>query len=153
MANNLDPSAILGQLTAGFVKLPLSQKILFPLLIIASIAGIIFVSKWANRPDYAVLFSDLEPQDASAVVERLKEQKVKYEIRGDGRTIAISPPDMVHEVRMGLAGDGVPKGGIVGLEIFENTNLGTTTFQEKIKFQRAIQGELERTISSLDFLT
>ncbi len=153
MANNLDPSAILGQLTAGFVKLPLSQKILFPLLIIASIAGIIFVSKWANRPDYAVLFSDLEPQDASAVVERLKEQKVKYEIRGDGRTIAISPPDMVHEVRMGLAGDGVPKGGIVGLEIFENTNLGTTTFQEKIKFQRAIQGELERTISSLESVT
>jgi len=153
VANNLDPSAILGQLTAGFVKLPLAQKILFPLLIVASIAGIIFVSKWANRPDYAVLFSDLEPQDASAVVERLKEQKVKYEIRGDGSTIAISPPEMVHEVRMGLAGDGVPKGGIVGLEIFENTNLGTTTFQEKIKFQRAIQGELERTIGSIEAVT
>jgi flagellar M-ring protein FliF len=153
VANNLDPSAILGQLTAGFVKLPLTQKILFPLLIVASVAGIIFVSKWANRPDYAVLFSDLEPQDASVVVERLKEQKIKYEIRGDGSTIAISPPDMVHEVRMGLAGDGVPKGGIVGLEIFENTNLGTTTFQEKIKFQRAIQGELERTISSLESVT
>lgn len=153
MANNLDPSAILGQLTAGFVKLPLTQKILFPLLIVASIAGIIFVSKWANRPDYAVLFSDLEPQDASAVVERLKEQKVKYEIRGDGSTIAISPPEMVHEVRMGLAGDGVPKGGIVGLEIFENTNLGTTSFQEKIKFQRAIQGELERTIGSIEAVT
>lgn len=153
MANNLDPSAILGQLTAGFVKLPLTQKILFPLLILASVAGIIFVSKWANRPDYAVLFSDLASQDASAVVERLKEQKIKYEIRGDGSTIAISPPEMVHEVRMGLAGDGVPKGGTVGLEIFENTNLGTTTFQEKIKFQRAIQGELERTISSIEVVT
>ena len=153
MANSFDPSAVLSQLTAGFVKLPLAQKILFPLLIAASVGGIIFVSKWANRPDYAVLFSDLEPQDASAVVERLKEQKVKYEVRGDGSTIAISPPDMVHELRLSLAGEGVPKGGVVGLEIFENTNLSTTTFQEKIKFQRAIQGELERTISSLESVT
>lgn len=150
MANTFDPSAVLSQLTAGFVKLPLTQKILFPLLIVGAVSGIVFVSNWANRPDYAVLFSDLEPQDASAVVERLKEQKVKYEVRGNGSTIAISPPEMVHELRMGLAGEGIPKGGIVGLEIFENTNLGTTTFQEKIKFQRAIQGELERTISSLE---
>ncbi|MBX7139131.1 MAG: flagellar M-ring protein FliF [Oligoflexia bacterium] len=150
MASSIDPGAILTQLTQGYIKLPLVQKIVFPLLIVASVSGIIFVSKWANRPDYAVLFSDLEPVDSSAVIQRLKSQKIDYEIRGDGRTIAISPPEAVHELRIALAGEGVPKGGTVGLEIFEGTNLGTTTFQEKIKFMRAIQGELERTIGSLD---
>ncbi len=150
MANNIDPGAILGQLTEGYLKLPLIQKIIFPLLIVGSVAGIIYVSKWANHPEYAVLFSDLESTDASAIVDRLKAQKINYEVRGDGRTIAISPPEMVNELRIALAGEGVPKGGVVGLEIFEGTNLGTTTFQEKIKFMRGIQGELERTISALD---
>lgn len=149
MATSLDPSAILGQLTESFVKLPLVQKIMFPLLIIGSVMGIVYASKWASRPDYVVLFSDLKPVDSAAVITKLKEKKIKYEVRGEGSAIAISPPEMVHELRMEMAGEGVPKGGVVGLEIFESANLGTTTFQEKIKFQRAIQGELERTISSL----
>lgn len=150
MASSFDPGAILANLTESYIKLPLVQKIVFPLLVVGSVVGIIFVSNWANQPDYVVLFSDLEPVDSAAVVERLKAQKVKYEVRGDGSTIAISPPDMVHELRIALAGEGIPKGGTVGLEIFEAASLGATSFQEKIKFQRAIQGELERTIASLD---
>lgn len=150
MATSFDPSAVLTQMTEGYLKLPLAQKIIYPLMIVGSVMGIVMVSKWANRPDYAVLYSDLESADAASVVEQLKAQKVKYEIRGDGGTIAISPSSMVHEVRMSLASEGLPKGGAVGLEIFEVANLGATTFQEKVKFQRAIQGELERTISSID---
>lgn len=150
MATSIDPSAILAQLTEGYVKLPLVQKIVFPLLIIGSVTGIIYVSKWANQADYVVLFSDLTATDSAAVVEKLKDRKVKYEVRGTGDTIAISPPEMVHELRISLAGEGVPKGGKVGLEIFDATNLGVTTFQEKIRWLRAIQGELERTIESLD---
>ncbi|RMG40490.1 MAG: flagellar M-ring protein FliF [Candidatus Dadabacteria bacterium] len=150
MAKSLDPSAILAELAEGYIKLPLVQKIVFPLLIIGSVVGIIYVANWANRPDYAVLYSNLEPADAAAVVEALKNQKIKYEVRGDGSTIAISPPSMVHELRLSLASEGIPKGGVVGLEIFDATEFGTTSFQEKIKFIRAIQGELERTISSLE---
>ena len=150
MATSLDPSAILGNLFEGYLKLPLVQKILFPLLIVASVAGIVFVSKWASQPDYAVLFSDLKQVDSATIVEKLKEKQVKYQIRGDGDIIAVSPPEMVHELRLSLAAEGLPKGGTVGFEIFDNTNLGTTSFVEKLKFVRAIQGELERTISSLD---
>jgi len=150
VATTLDPSAILGQLTESYMKLPLVQKIMFPLLIVGSVMGIIWVSKWANRADYAVLFSDLKPADSAAVISKLKEKKIKYEVRGDGSTIAIAPPELVHETRIELAGEGVPRGGVVGLEIFETANLGSTTFQEKVKWQRAIQGELERTISSLE---
>lgn len=150
MATSIDPSAILAQLTEGYLKLPLIQKILFPILIIASVSGIIFVSQWANRPDYTVLFSDLEPADSAAVIERLKQQKISYEVRADGRTVAVSPPEIVHELRINLAGEGVPKGGKVGFEIFDSNNLGATSFVEKLKFLRAIQGELERTISAVD---
>jgi flagellar M-ring protein FliF len=150
VASAFDPSAVLGQFAANFLKLPLSQKILFPVLIVGTVWGIVFVSNWATQPDYAVLFSDLEAADASAVMEKLKSQKIKYELRGDGGTIAISPPEMVHELRMSLAGEGLPKGGKVGFELFDSSALGTTSFVERLKFIRATQGELERTISSLD---
>lgn len=146
----LDPSAILTQLTAGFLRLPLAQKIIFPLLIVGSVTGILYVSKWASRSDYAVLYSDLKPADAAAVIESLKTQKIKYEVRGDGDTIAITPPEMVHELRLSLAGEGLPKGGTVGMELFDNLSLGATSFVEKRNFQRALQGELERTIASLE---
>ncbi len=150
MASAFDPGAILGQFAANFMKLPLSQKILFPVLIVGTVWGIVFVSNWATQPDYAVLFSDLEAADASAVMDKLKSQKIKYELRGDGGTIAISPPEMVHELRMSLAGEGLPKGGKVGFELFDASSLGATSFVERLKFIRATQGELERTISSLD---
>lgn len=150
MATSLDPSAILGQLTEGYLKLPLVQKILFPILVVASVMGIIYVSKWASRPDYSVLYSDLSSADAAAVVERLKAQKIKYQLRGDGSSIAVSPAELVHELRIGLASEGLPKGGTVGFELFDNSSFGTTTFVERLKFIRAIQGELERTIGALD---
>lgn len=150
MASALDPGAVLSQVLEGYLKLPLVQKILFPVLIVGCISGIVFVSKWANAPDFTVLYSDLEPADAAAVVERLKVQKIKYDVGADGKTIRVSPPDMVHELRMSLAGEGLPKSGKVGLEIFDQASIGTTTFSEWVKYGRAIQGELERTISSLD---
>lgn len=150
MASSFDPSAVLGQLTESYMKLPLLQKIMFPLLVVGAVSGIVWVANWANRPDYVVLFSDLKPTDSASVIAKLKERKIAYEVRGDGSSVAVSPPEIVHELRIELAGEGVPQGGVVGLEIFENTNLGTTTFQEKIKLQRAIQGELERTIGSLE---
>ncbi len=154
MATNFDPSAILGQATAGFMKLPLLQKILFPLILVGSVVGIIFVSKWANSPDYSVLYSDLSPADAAVVVEKLKAQKIKYELRADGGTIAVAPPEVVHELRMSLAADGVPKGGTIGFELLDQTsNLGATVFTERLKFLRALQGELERTIGSLDSIS
>lgn len=153
MATSLDPSAILSQLTESFMRLPLTQKILFPLLIAASITGIIFVSKWAGRADYAVLYSDLKPADSAAVIESLKLQKIKYEVRGDGDTIAVTPPELIHELRINLAGEGIPKGGTMGMEIFDNLALGATSFVEKRNFQRALQGELERTITAIESIS
>ncbi len=148
MALTLDPKAVASQLFDGYLKLPLTQKILFPFLILFSISAIMYVSKLATQPDYTVLYSDLSTADAAGVVERLKEMKIAYRI--EGSTISISPPEAVHELRMSLASEGLPKTGTVGFELFDGTNFATTTMGEMVKKQRALQGELERTIMSLD---
>jgi len=150
MAAPLDISGVLADLSSRFIKLPLSQKILLPLLVIGSISLIVVVSRWSSQPEYAVLFSNLSTTDSAAIVEKLKEQKVKYEIQGTGDTIAISPPSMIHELRLMMASDGIPVGGKIGFEIFDTDNIGLTGFAERIKLNRALQGELERTISTIE---
>lgn len=148
MAPSVDPKAVLSSLVAGYLKLSMAQKVLLPFLVIFSVGSIVYVSKLATRPDYTVLYSDLSSGDAAAVVERLKEVRASYRV--DGGTISVSPPEAVHELRLSLASEGIPKTGSVGFELFDGTNFATTTLGEMVKKQRAIQGELERTIMSLD---
>jgi len=144
-----DIGAIFGQFVALYARLPLAQKIAIPLLIASSMATIVFVARWANHPDYQVLFSGLEDGDAGAVVERLKDKKIGFRLRDEGHTVEITPPGLVHELRLDLASAGLPKGGNVGFELFNESTLGRTGFVEKITYVRALQGELERTISSI----
>lgn len=145
---SFDPKAIFGNLVENYLKLPLAQKIVLPFLMIGSVTAIIYISKLATAPDYTVLYSDLSVADAAAVVQRLKDLKIAYRV--EGNTVSISPPGSVHELRMTLASEGIPKSGTVGFELFDGTSFGSTTFAEAVKKQRAIQGELERTIMSLD---
>jgi flagellar M-ring protein FliF len=100
-----------------------------------------------------VLYSDLQPADSAAVLERLKGLKIKYDVRDGGNTIAITPPEMVSELRISLAAEGIPKSGTAGFELLDGTNFGMTAFKEVVNYQRALQGELERTITSLDAVT
>jgi flagellar M-ring protein FliF len=131
-----------------YLKLPIAHKLVVPALIIFPVWALVYVSKMATEPDYTVLYSDLNPSDAGAVIERLKEMKTKYKLDGD--TVSVSPPEAVHELRISLASEGLPKTGTVGFELFDGTNFATTTMGEMVKKQRALQGELERTIMSLD---
>lgn len=147
---NFDIGAIFTQLVQLYVRLPLAQKIALPLLIAGSMGVIVFVSQWANQPDYAVLFSGMQEGDAAAVVERLKDQRIGFRLRDDGRTVEVSPPSMVHELRLEFAAAGIPKGKSTGFEIFDESTLGQTGFVEMLKAIRALQGELERTIRSID---
>jgi flagellar M-ring protein FliF len=148
VAPTLDPRAVFTQLFEKFLKLPLAHKVLVPVLVVFPAWALIYVSKMATQPDYTVLYSDLSPADAGAVVERLKEMKAAYKV--EGSTVSVSPPDLVHELRISLAAEGVPKTGTVGFELFDGTSFATTSMGEMVKKQRALQGELERTIMSLD---
>ncbi|MBV9945645.1 MAG: flagellar M-ring protein FliF [Myxococcales bacterium] len=101
----------------------------------------------ANEP-YAPLFSQLERDDASAIVGKLKELKVPYRIEADGATIAV-PESRARELRLELAGSGLPRGGGVGFESFDKMRLGATDFEQRVLYRRALEGELTRTIGTI----
>ncbi|NHZ89944.1 flagellar M-ring protein FliF [Massilia sp. CCM 8733] len=101
------------------------------------------------RTDYQVLFSDLAPQDAATMTAELDKLKTPYRLSGDGNTILV-PAEMVHRTRLKLVAKELPLRGAVGLELFNSSEVGMTEFTQKVNYQRALQGELTRTILSLD---
>lgn len=119
--------------------------------IIAVAAAVLFgLIGFAGREQKALLFSDLDGREAAAIVERLEQADIPYELRGDGATILV-PRSQVASARLMLAGEGLPTRGSVGYELFDSTDaLGQTQFQQDINRLRALEGELARTIVSLD---
>jgi flagellar M-ring protein FliF len=117
------------------------------ILLIAGIVGV--ASWWIMHPPYGVLFRDLRESDAAEITATLDQMQVPYHIADEGKTIMV-PDAQVYETRMKLVSQGVPKGGSVGFELFKDSDYGVTEFAQKVNFQRALQGELERTISALD---
>ncbi|MGD0966785.1 MAG: flagellar basal-body MS-ring/collar protein FliF [Candidatus Aquilonibacter sp.] len=98
---------------------------------------------------YETLFSNLSAEDAAAVTQHLKDDKVPYHLSSDGKTVYVPAPDVSDE-RVAIAGSGLIKGGSTGYELFDRTNFGMTEFTEKVDKTRAVEGELERTIDGLD---
>src|SRR5215470_15780346 len=136
------------QIKAFFTRYTLQQK-----LAIAGSAGLVLILLWVlvyfvNRVEYQTLYSDLDPQEAQGIVQKLQELKVPYELGADGRTIKVAA-DKVAEVRIQLATQGLPESGRIGFEIFDRTNFGLTNFQEQVNYQRALEGELARSIMTL----
>ncbi|NLB83035.1 MAG: flagellar M-ring protein FliF [Synergistaceae bacterium] len=113
------------------------------------IAALILVVYWAGRPSYEPLFTALEVEDQSAIVNYLKENKIDYRLDPAANAILVPRP-IVYETRLSLAQGGLPKGGSVGYEIFDTAKMGLSEFQQKITYIRALEGELERTIRQID---
>jgi flagellar M-ring protein FliF len=132
----------------SFRSLPLNRKITLALVLALLGGGLVALLSWANRTNYQTLYSRLDPEDAGAIVDKLKEAKVPYQLKQGGSIIMVSE-DKVYELRLQLASDRVFQKGTVGFELFDQTNLGTTEFVQTINYHRALQGELSRTISSL----
>jgi flagellar M-ring protein FliF len=117
-------------------------------VILAAILGLGYLY-FGRGPTYETLFSNLSADDAAAVTQRLKDDKVPYQLSSDGKTVYVPAQDLSEE-RVAIAGSGLIKGGATGYELFDRTNFGMTEFQEKLDKTRAIEGELERTIDGLD---
>jgi flagellar M-ring protein FliF len=127
------------------------QKPTQRVLLIASVVFIVVVVpviiSWATQPSYSVAFSGLDEKDAGTIVEQLQISGVAYKLQG---TTILVQSDKVYDVRLQMANAGLPKGGSVGYELLTGNNLGMTEFTQRINYQRAVEGELERTIGSLD---
>src|SRR5215472_9373521 len=138
----------LEQIKAFFTRYTLQQK-----LALAGSAALVLVLLWVlvyfvNRVEYQTLYADLDPQEAQGIVQKLQELKVPYELAPDGRTVKVAS-DKLAEVRIQLASQGLPESGRIGFEIFDRTNFGLTNFQEQVNYQRALEGELARSIMTL----
>jgi flagellar M-ring protein FliF len=127
---------------------PVNRAVIGLVLLAILVAGGIFGGARLRPPTYGVLFSNLPPDEATAVLAKLDAQKIPHRISADGGTILV-PENDVPEQRVALAGSGIVKGGGTGYELFDRTSLGMTDTQEKIAKIRATEGELQRTIGSL----
>ncbi len=116
--------------------------------VVLIVAIAVMLARWALAKDYEALFTGLAEQDASVMVAELERMKVPYRLEDEGRRILV-PQDLVHKTRLQLVGKNLPLHGAVGFEIFNNTDFGMTEFAQKVNYQRALQGELTRTIMSL----
>jgi len=102
---------------------------------------------WSANPNYRVLFTNLSDRDGGAIIASLSQMNIAYR-NADGGTVLV-PADKVHEARLKLASQGLPKGSIIGFEIMETQKFGVTQFQEQVNYQRGLEGELSRSIQAL----
>ncbi|HEX7970630.1 MAG TPA: flagellar basal-body MS-ring/collar protein FliF [Thiobacillus sp.] len=131
-----------------FTRTAGGRKIMLMLGVAAVAAVMAAVWMWGRQPDYRVLFSNFSDRDGGAIVAELEKMNVPYKYAEGGGALLV-PADRVHDARLKLASQGLPKGGNVGFELMENQKLGASQFVEQINFQRAMEGELARSIESV----
>ncbi|MFZ5434425.1 MAG: flagellar basal-body MS-ring/collar protein FliF [Calditrichota bacterium] len=115
-------------------------------LVIAIAAGAV---SYSTRPVYTTLYAGLNGKDAAQIVDKLREQKIPFEVSTDGTTIKV-PQEQVSELRITFAGSGLPRSGEIGYELFDKPMLGMTDFVQQMNYHRALEGELARTIQEID---
>lgn len=140
--------ALLQRLAALWGQLPASQRVALASALAVTGGVLALLVRLAGQPAYVTLYADLEPQDASRITDALESQQVPHRLSRAGTAIEV-PSERVYELRLKLAAQGLPAAGTVGFEIFDDSSLGITPFQQRIRFRRAIEGELGRTISRL----
>ncbi|MBK7425034.1 MAG: flagellar M-ring protein FliF [Propionivibrio sp.] len=136
------------RLRSALARLSNQQKILLMVSVAAVIALIVASSTWLRQADYRVLFSNISERDGGAIIASLEQLNIPYRFNESGGAILI-PGGRVHEVRLRLASQGLPKSGGVGFELMENQKFGISQFAEQVNYQRGLEGELSRTIQSI----
>jgi flagellar M-ring protein FliF len=146
---NQNLSKLGGQLKAIWDQLGAGQRLTVGAATFVLIAGLSAIAFWSSHGDYGLLYGRLSDAEASKVIAALDDAKVPYKIGSGGGSILI-PADKVYQMRMQLAGRGIPQGDGVGFEIFDKQNFGISDFVQRANYVRAVQGELGRTISQIN---
>jgi flagellar M-ring protein FliF len=139
---------LFAQSTALWRRVSPGKRLFVVATLAATIFGVGYLTCTASDVDYVPLFSSLSADDAADVTSRLRGMDVPYRLDGGGTMVAV-PKDKVHEVRIALSSEGLPRGGGIGFEVFDEQSFGTTSFVEQINYRRALQGELARTVSAV----
>ena len=132
----------------GFARMDQAQKIKFGLGALALLALALAFFFMGRQAEWRVLYANLGDKDGGAIVAQLSQMNVPYKHAEGGQAIMV-PADKVHDTRLRLASQGLPKGSVTGFELMETNRFGMTQFQERLTFQRGLEGELTRSIQSL----
>lgn len=135
--------------TPGLIPQQIGSKLFLLAGIAAVIAVMVVFWLWSQQPDYRVLFSNYSDKDGGAIVAALDKMNVPYKLSDSGSAILV-PAAQVHQARLKLASEGLPKGGNIGFELLEKQKFGVSQFVEQVNFQRGLEGELERSIQAID---
>lgn len=135
------------QVTQFWTRQSRSQRATMIVLVAAAVLLIVFLVAWASTPNYSTVYSGLSETDAAQIVDKLNERNIPYKLKDSG-TIQV-PSDKVYETRLQMAKEGLPQDTSTGFEIFNGNTFGMTEFTQRVNYQRALEGELERTIGSL----
>ena len=141
-----ESASTVSQLTTVWNNLSMAKRVVFLALVAGTLVGFAVLLAWTGKPEFKLLYSNLTPEDASQIVSKLNERKIPYELTAEGTAVLV-PKEQIYEMRMALAAQGLPQGSGVGFEIFDDTKLGMTEFVQNVNYQRALQGELSRTIN------
>jgi flagellar M-ring protein FliF len=128
--------------------LSLRQRLTIVAVVVLVVSGLFYLSHWITEGDFRPIYTSLAPEDAAAVVQKLKETGVQFRLSEDGASV-LAPSARVAELRLEMAAAGLPKSGRIGFELFDKNNLGVTEFAEHVNYARALEGEIERSITSL----
>nr|WP_024964918.1 flagellar basal-body MS-ring/collar protein FliF [Pantoea sp. IMH] len=131
-----------------FARLRANPRIPILIAAAAAIAIVVAMVLWAKQPEYRVLYNNLSNEDGGAIVTQLTQMNIPYQFDEAGGALMV-PADKVHELRLRLAQQGLPKGGAVGFELLDKEKFGISQFSEQVNYQRALEGELSRTIETL----
>src|SRR3954454_23729950 len=137
------------QIKKLFSTLSRQQIITIGVVVLLVGVGLSAFVRWNHERDFKPLFTGMSQEDAAAIVQKLKESGIEHRIAGNGSSVLV-PGEKVDELRLEMAGAGLPKTGRVGFELFDRTNLGVTDFAEHVNYRRALEGELERSIKALN---
>jgi len=133
---------------ARLAAMPMRAKLSFLLGIAALAAVVLAMTLWNSQGDYKVLYANLSDKDGGAIIAQLSQMNVPYR-HADGGAAILVPATKVHDVRLKLAAAGLPKGSVVGYELMDGARFGQTQFQERLTFQRGLEGELTRSITAM----
>lgn len=139
----------MGQLLDMLKKLTLKQQISLGVMAVVVIAALYGFVHWRHEQDFKPIYTGVAPEDAAAIIQKIKESGTEYRLSETGGVISV-PAGRVAELRLELAAAGLPRTGRIGMELFDKTNFGATEFVEHVNYNRALEGELERSINTLN---
>ncbi|MBT9523799.1 MAG: flagellar M-ring protein FliF [Rhizobacter sp.] len=133
---------------ARLAALPVKSRISLGVGVAALIAVLAAITMWSSQGDYKVLYANLSDKDGGAIIAQLSQMNVPYR-HSEGGSAILVPAAQVHDLRLKLASAGLPKGSVVGFELMDGARFGQTQFQERLTFQRGLEGELTRSITAM----